>query len=298
MKNRNETSVLIIEDDAMFRSLAFHVFTGFNKIIASNAQEGLDKFKEFCPNITLLDIGLPDRSGLDLLPDLIAYDPEAFIVMLTASSISTDVEKAKKHGAAGYIIKPFTYQKVEDCLTIYDQYKKKLQELSPEERADNFIKELKIKALDDALKQQKEEEKQKKAQALHKVLTKWNILFVDSSETNRERAQIQLKKLGCNVDIAANGSEVITLTESNNYNLIFMDAHMPKLDGYETTRILRQCKHGTNDGLCIIIGMIESTAEVKKQLWEDAGMDNFIPKPTPFSQLREMIDKYIELSME
>jgi CheY-like chemotaxis protein len=295
MNEKQQISVLIIEDDPMFRSLAFHVFTGFNKIIASNAREGLERFKEFVPNITLLDIGLPDRNGLDLLSDLIAYDPEAFIVMLTASALSSDVETAKKRGAAGYIIKPFTYKKVEDCLVIYDQYRKKLKELSPEQRADNFIKELKIKALDDAVKKHEEEKEEQHKLALYKELATWNILFVDTSETNRNRAQIQLKKLGCEVDIASNGSEVLMMTEAKYYDMIFMDAHTPKTDGYEATRILRQEKYGSKEGLCIIIGMIESTKEAKQQLWKDAGMDNFVPKPTTFSQLRKMIDKYIEM---
>ena len=57
------------------------------------------------PDVTLLDVRMPDRSGIDVLKDLLAADPKRKVVMLTTSDAEEDVFRAIEEGALGYVMK-------------------------------------------------------------------------------------------------------------------------------------------------------------------------------------------------
>jgi|GEM_PF-810096 len=301
-------SVLIIDDEHFFRSLAMQVFEGCDKITAATAADGLAKFKELCPDITLLDIGLPDKSGLDLLPEMISYDPEAFIVMLTMSRVSKDVRLSKERGAAGYILKPFTFSKVSDCVAKYKEYKKKLQAMSPEERASNLVENLKVEALYEDLNKQLEgqiaespEERKNqpsKETPLTMLLKSWKILFADNYLVNRERALIQLSKLGSHIELAGSSDEIIKKTTEKHYDVILIDSRISGSDGYETARIIRQNEAEDNKERSILIIMVENIDELDRRLWQKAGMNDFIRKPASFTKIRETIQRLAKRQLE
>jgi len=309
-------SVLIIEDEPVFRHLAMQVFDGFERTSAATASDGLAKFKELCPDITLLDIGLPDKSGLDLLPELINYDPEAFVIMLTISSVSRDVKLSKERGAAGYILKPFTFSKVSDCIIKYREHKKKLQAMTPDERASNIVGNLKIAApykdidaLGEHLQENAAEPKKTPQEDPGKILQKetplsilmksWKILFADNYLINREHALIQLSKLGSHIDLAENSDEIIKKAREGNYNVILIDSKIDGLDGYETARIIRknEADKPLSDRLILII-MVENIDELDRRLWQKAGMNGFIRKPARFTKIRETIQNLAKRQIE
>lgn len=291
-------SVLIIEDQQVFRSLALQVFEGCEKISAVTGAEGIAKFKEFNPDITLLDIGLPDKNGLDVLPDIIRYNPEAFVIMLTVSRVSSDVKLAKERGAAGYIIKPFTYQKVASSIAKYMEYKAKLQAMTDQERASKIVNNLKIEALHDDLNRQLNDSSAKTNALKHSdtivtLLNNWKILFCDNFLTNRERAKTQLAKLGCQVDVAETAADIINKTASNTYNIILIDAKLDGISGYEIAKTLRNNENAANikgPNRAILIAMVDDSYELERNLWQKAQMNDFIKKPASFSRLRDIIN--------
>ena len=57
------------------------------------------------PDVTLLDVRMPDRGGIDVLHDILAADPAARVVMLTTSDVEEDVFRAIEDGALGYVMK-------------------------------------------------------------------------------------------------------------------------------------------------------------------------------------------------
>lgn len=293
-------SVLIIEDEQVYRTLALQVFEGCEKIVAANATEGLAKFKEFSPDITLVDIGLPDKNGLDLLVDLMGYDPEAFIVMLTMSRVSNDVKMAKERGAAGYIIKPFSHKKVSDCIAKYKEYKKKLQEMTPEERAGKMVESLKVEALHDDLNKHLEETLVKHKESNHyeedavdQLIKSWHVLFADDFLINRERAEVQLSKMGCAVDIAENGADILKKMSKQHYNIALIDSKLNDMTGYDVAKEIRKMEgqNGKEDRSLLVI-MVEDETELDRHLWQKAGMNDFIKKPASFTRLKEMIHKH------
>ena len=72
----------------------------------------LDKIKSWDPDVVLLDITMPDRSGLDILQDIINEGLTTQVVMLTADDTSDTAVKAMKLGAADYLTKPFNTEEV------------------------------------------------------------------------------------------------------------------------------------------------------------------------------------------
>ena len=66
--------------------------------------------------------------------------------------------------------------------------------------------------------------------------------MVDDNKTNLFVAREMLEYLGVKTDIANNGQEAINCLEQQHYDLVFMDCHMPVLDGYQATNKIRQMK--------------------------------------------------------
>ena len=115
-----------------------------------------------------------------------------------------------------------------------------------------------------------------------------NLLFVEDNIFNQELACFILDKIGCNVDIANDGSEAIEILRDKTYDLILMDINMPGLDGYETTRMLRE-------RLVIetpIIAFTTNVLEEDIQRCLDCGMNDHLGKPYTEQQLSSIIYKW------
>lgn len=100
---------LIIEDDVqhanMMRVSLKHA--GYELLMAHSARSGLTLCRQEHPEIILLDLGLPDRDGLDLLPDLLATSPPTRIVVLSGRDCVSSAVKALQAGACHYLVKPW-----------------------------------------------------------------------------------------------------------------------------------------------------------------------------------------------
>ncbi len=118
---------------------------------------------------------------------------------------------------------------------------------------------------------------------------KLKILLVEDNDINRKVAIYNLQKEGHTVDSAINGMQAIEKVKLNDYDLIFMDVHMPIVDGLEATRQIRTLTGKYN---IPIIAMTASTTKEEKDKVFDAGMDDFISKPFKPEQLREILEKY------
>jgi DNA-binding response OmpR family regulator len=102
-------TILIIEDDMTISQMlsAYIEREGFQVILASDGESALQLFREQSPDLTILDINLPGRTGFELLP-LFRAQSSAPILMLSARSAEDDKVKSLELGADDYIPKPFS----------------------------------------------------------------------------------------------------------------------------------------------------------------------------------------------
>ena len=94
-------------------------FTFFN---ANKAAAAMDLFSLQMPSIVFLDIELPDASGLELLKKFKALKPDCFIVMVSGVSTLENVKESISNGAATFIVKPFSGDKILAAMQLYERY--------------------------------------------------------------------------------------------------------------------------------------------------------------------------------
>jgi DNA-binding NarL/FixJ family response regulator len=83
---------------------------------ASSGQEAIEQFRQFRPDVTLMDLRLPDRSGIDALIAIRAEYPEAKIVMLTTFEGDAEIHRAMEAGARGYLLKNMPRKTIVDLI--------------------------------------------------------------------------------------------------------------------------------------------------------------------------------------
>lgn len=107
-------SVLIVEDEAMIRTTLRRKLDreGYDCTMAANGAEARALFKRQVWDLVLLDINLPDSSGLELLKEFRDMDAEIPVIMLTGNASVEYVVDAMKNGAYDYITKPFNLEEL------------------------------------------------------------------------------------------------------------------------------------------------------------------------------------------
>ena len=83
---------------------------------ASSGTEAIQQFQEHRPDVTLMDLRLPDLGGIDAMIAIRAQFPEARIIMLTTSELEEDIFQAIESGAAGYLLKTAQRAELADAI--------------------------------------------------------------------------------------------------------------------------------------------------------------------------------------
>ena len=116
-----------------------------------------------------------------------------------------------------------------------------------------------------------------------------SVLVVDDVETNLYVSNGLLKLYKLKVDMANSGFEAIDLVQNDNrYDIIFMDHMMPRMDGVETTRQLRELGY---DG--IIIALTANAMVGSEEMFRANGFDGFVAKPIDIRCLNKVLNEYI-----
>jgi CheY-like chemotaxis protein len=209
---------------------------------------------------------MPGIGGFDVAK-AIKEDPalsSMIVMMLTSDSRSGDVALSKKLHLNGYLIKPI-------------------------KRAD--LLRVMIDSLDQAQTNIAVEPAKTSQPAVPtRVL---NILAAEDAEDNRILLQSYLKNLPHRLTFAENGQAAVDTFKSQPFDLVFMDMHMPVMDGYQATQQIRQWeKEHPKERKTIIVAL---TADVIKDNLETAmksGCDLYLTKPCKKSALLDVINQY------
>lgn len=121
-----DVEVLIVEDHAFSSKLLSGIFDEtYNCHTATSAAQALRIYAKHAPDITLLDIELPDANGHMLAALLKHHDPQSYLVMATGSSQLKDIETAKANKVQGFVVKPYNKHKVMAALDPFFARRKK-----------------------------------------------------------------------------------------------------------------------------------------------------------------------------
>jgi two-component system chemotaxis response regulator CheY len=107
--------VLIVDDAAFMRKvLGDALASGGHEVVgqAANGAEAVERFQELRPELTTLDITMPEKDGIAALAEIMAIDPSARVVMCSALGQETKVLESIKLGAKDFVVKPFQAARV------------------------------------------------------------------------------------------------------------------------------------------------------------------------------------------
>ena len=122
-------------------------------------------------------------------------------------------------------------------------------------------------------------------------LSDYAILLVEDNMVNKRVAKAMLDKLGCHIVVAETGLEALDAVSNQHFDLIYMDCQMPKMNGYDASRAIRQM-----DGEKSRIPIVAMTANIDPQdriHCFDAGMNDFLSKPFKVEDLAAMTQKWV-----
>ncbi len=221
--------------------------------------------------LALIDYMMPELDG-EMLGKQIKNDPELKnikLIMMTSYGKRGDAKKYLDIGFDGYIPKPINQETLLALIrTILS-------------------------------KKDKQTIKNKKIITRHTINEMKNnrgsILLAEDNLINQKVEQRMLMQLGYKVDIANNGEEALKMSNNAVYDIILMDCQMPKMDGFEATRAIREQKDNTMKNIPIIAVTANAMEEDRKKCIS-AGMDDFISKPVNSTNLAKILEKWIQKS--
>jgi len=270
--------VLVVDDNATNRKVcaAYLDSWGCRNRTCSSAEEALRLLREAKRagdpfSVAIIDHMMPGMDG-EGLGSRIKSDPElkdTTLIMLTFHSQLTKA-RAREIGFA-------------DCLT------------KPVKKSQLF--RALAAALEKTPRPPDEREKPKTLSPFADAAesSKPRVLLVEDNIVNQKVAEAVLRKIGCEADVASNGKEAIKALESQNYDVVLMDVQMPELDGFETTRIIRDPASSVRNHEVPIIAMTAHAMKGDRERCLEAGMNDYVAKPVRFRELVEVISKYANI---
>lgn len=285
--------LLVVEDNPTYTLLVKETLSNFEafdtvlvKEFAANGKEALDKFRKFSPDITFLDINLPDSSGLDLLKAFLEIQPNAYITMLTSEAQAVTVKTACERGAQGYILKPFNAGQLKDVLTQYQKHGGKVPARKP------------IKTLPAESPTEKELRQEIHAATANKqpvkveeVFKSWRVFVADGNLGRQTRLHEFFAAMGCTLKVASSGQQAWNILRNEHFDLVLIDINLPEIDGYQIANQLR-LNEQKKPVKTHVIGLYAQKIQVNEARMGYAGVSEYLLDPLKLEDLKKKLTTY------
>jgi len=284
IKNVSGMRALLVDDNKMNRQVISDQLTlwGVETVEAASREAAIKLLNEHSGDyfsVAFIDMHMPNMSG-DMLCQEIKSNRQFStlkLVMLTSVGKRGDALYLADLGFSAYLIKPVKVADLYNTLEIIIDNGQILEKATPL-ITKHFIS------------------------SVNKVanINHGKILLVEDNRINQQVALNVLNRLGFSVEIAENGLEAIEALKMTNENkffeLVLMDCQMPKMDGYQATKAIRNCDDGSINSNIPIIAMTGNAMVGDKEKCLAAGMNDYLTKPINYKLVEQTINFWLKQS--
>jgi len=133
--------------------------------------------------------------------------------------------------------------------------------------------------------------------SLGKPAGKGKVLVAEDNPINQKVAVGMLERLGCEVKVAGDGEEALSVLAGEDFDLILMDCMMPRMDGYEATAAIR-ARQAQGSKPIPIVALTANNVAGDREKCLQAGMDDYLAKPFTLHQLQAIVHRWLPESRE
>ena len=265
--------VFIVDDNATNRTILHHQLRrwGMHSASAETGPQALAQLRAAVQDgtpydLVLLDMHMPVMDGLTLAR-IMKADPALArlpLVMLTSVAQRGHKTLAREAGISACLTKPVRQSQLFDCVaTVLEaSVAPEVPRVSP---------------------------------VTLRLSRQTPLILVAEDNIVNQRVSVRLlEKLGYRADVAANGYEAVAALERIPYAMVFMDVHMPDMDGYAATAEIRQREGGSRH--VPIIAMTANALEGDREKCLAAGMDDYLSKPVRQAELQVILERWLSPS--
>ncbi|WP_459212893.1 ATP-binding protein [Aquimarina rhabdastrellae] len=116
------------------------------------------------------------------------------------------------------------------------------------------------------------------------------VLLVDDSKINQKVIGLLLQKLGCTVILASDGVEAFNKVKTEDFDMVFMDINMPRLNGYEAAKLIKEHKENAP----IVIGLSANVMTPEEHQENQNYLDDYLTKPLTIKILSKKLEKWFK----
>jgi PAS domain S-box-containing protein len=268
--------VLIVDDNSTNRLIAREMIAilGAEAIEAGSGPEALELVRAAeesgCPlDMILLDMRMPGMDGLEIAErvrhELHATEP--LILMFSSDDLGPQLSRMRKAGLDAYLVKPITRGELFEAIgRVLAQAKSGRGARQVEKIAPLITDVIEMRAT--------------------------SILVAEDSPDNRLLISAYLRRSHCTVEFALNGQEAFEMFTRRRYDLVLMDLQMPVMDGYASTRAIRQWEREHHAPRTSIVALTASAMSEDVLRVREAGCDAHVSKPFQKATLLRIIREY------
>ncbi|MCP9470960.1 MAG: response regulator [Nitrospira sp.] len=298
---------LIVDDSAANRRILEEYLAawGMTFVSVAHGQEALARLRlaeagNTPFDMVLLDLQMPDIDGLELARRIKADPLFASIplVLLTSYGWRGQARAAQEAGLSAYLPKPIRQKELYECLTTILSQPGQTDTSAPLEAPETR----------DALSTTPLVTRHTLAEA--RTQRRPRILVAEDNVVNQKVVAHMLQKLGFRADVVSNGLEVLDALSRIPYAAVLIDCHMPEMNGYEATRLIREreARHSSslkclvlqeeasqtrNAGRVPIIAVTANASDQDRNRCLQAGMDDYLAKPIGVKDLQAVLQRWL-----
>jgi two-component system sensor histidine kinase/response regulator len=265
-----ELRVLVVDDNSTNRTILQAQLSSWrmDADLVDSAESALSRLREMAAkdqpyDLAILDMHTPEVDGLELARTISA-DPALrnLPMIVLTSDLQIDPLSLLEAGVRQWLTKPIRSSE------LYDRLMRLMSPVGAAQRPSGHGQ----------------------PQRPTQTAPRGKILVVEDNALNQLVAEGVVSRLGYEVHSVANGADALDALDSNHYSAVLMDCHMPVMDGFTATRLIRQQENGRRTP---IIAMTAGALSEDRQRCLEAGMDDYISKPVDLEALETTLARWV-----